>query len=986
MNRKRILFLLKLVFSVAIAAFIYGKVVSRDGAAELWLQLSNLSWGWLCAAFAMQLAAVACSVLRWNKLLVGQGIKAPLRHLAGSFMIGRFFGEFAPGGWTGLNGYRLYDIAKHTGKVARSTASIGIEMVLGWLAFGVIVVGGSVFGMRFFGGLGLLLVDAAFIGLMAVAVALVSRPRLFRTLAARLPAAVAGKLGTTIDAVCAYEGKGRLVTQAALLGVGTHFFRALIYVSAAHALRADLSVGEVFFGSSLQIFVTLLPVSINGIGLREATAVALYSRLGVPEATALLIPTLGFLVEVLISSFGGLVFMARRVGYQVEIAVEQPEREDHLRASAPEAEKANWPRLSRGAVVGLGGGLLGGALLGLGEAALVLHGAAGAKDWGVLLYGAAAYGLPCAVMGVVLGSSLAWSGRLMRRAAVPEPRAFARTAALFASAGAFALGAFRVRRDVFHEDLVWKSAKGLVVLGGCALSALLLYLVLSTLVRVVVARRPFSVLLRAYASPLALGALLLAAMVSSGEHAAAAPMPNTPLAADRAPAPAQAGNVLFIVVDTLRADHLPLWGYAAGKTPHLDSLAKDAIRFEHAFVNASWTRPSFASLMTGRYPGSHQTMHKSASLPGELTTIAEAMRGGGYHTYGVVTNYNVAPFFNFHQGFDQYAYLEPNFVLGAGDMEAKLLFVQALRQGIETYRAKRGKVEPGSAYQDATVVNRNVARFLDEKPATPFFAFVAYMDPHDPYFPHPYDGTGYARAANQKPLAEEAPALIELYDGEITFWDGELGKLVADLKRRGLYDDMTIVVTSDHGEEFFEHGGFWHGTTLYDEQVHVPLLLKLPKSQRGGSVISHWVESIDIMPTLLRLSGLPVPKGVQGKDLMTASEAVFAEEDHEGNELRALRMRRGESELKVIESNPGNPRGLSPFELYRLDQDPGEQVDLSKQDAPLMNLAASRLDDQAGRAKIGQVSRSAVDVANNAAAVEKLRALGYAGGEDQKKP
>jgi arylsulfatase A-like enzyme/uncharacterized membrane protein YbhN (UPF0104 family) len=983
MNRKRILFLLKLVFSIAIAAFIYGKVVSREGADELGAQLSNLSWGWLLAAVAMQLAAICCSVLRWNKLLVGQGIHAPLRHLAGSFMIGRFFGEFAPGGWTGLNGYRLYDIAKHTGKVARSTASIGIEMVLGWLAFGVVVVGGSVFGMRFFDTLGLLLVDAVFVGLMVAAIALVSRPRLFRALAERMPAAVAGKLGTTIDAVCAYEGKGRLVTQAALLGVGTHVFRALIYVSAAHALRADLGVGEVFFGSSLQIFVTMLPVSINGIGLREATAVALYSRLGVPEATALLIPTLGFLVEVLISSLGGLVFMARRVGYAVQIDVEQPEREDHVRASAPEAEKASWPRISRGTVIGLGGGLAGGALLGLGEAAVVLHGGAGVKDWGVLAYGAAAYGLPCALMGVGLGFFLAWSGRLMRRAAVPEPRAFARTAALFASAGAFAIGAFRVRRDLFQEGFAWKSAQGLVVLIGCAIAALVLYLVLSALVRFIVARRPFSLLLRAYASPLVLAALLLGAMAGAGEHAAAAPMPSM---RDRPPAPAQAGNVLFIVVDTLRADHLPLWGYGAVKTPHLDAFASDAVRFSHAFVNASWTRPSFASMLTGRYASSHQTMHKSAALPGELTTLAEAMKKGGYSTFGAVTNYNVAPFFNFHQGFDQYVYLEPDFVLGAGDTEAKLLFVQALRQGIETFRAKRGQVLPGSAYQDATVVNRHVTQFLDGKPQTPFLAFVAYMDPHDPYFPHPYDGTGYARAANQKPLAEEAAEMIRLYDGEIAFWDGEFGKLVADLKRRGLYDDMTIVVTSDHGEEFFEHGGFWHGTTLYDEQVHVPLLLKLPKNQQGGSVVSHWVESIDIMPTLLRIAGLGVPAGVQGKDLMTASDAVFAEEDHEGNDLKSLRMRRGDSELKLIESNADNPRGLLPFELYRLDQDPGEMVDVAKQDASLLTLSASRLDAHKRRAQVGKAAAAAVDVAKNAAAVEKLRALGYAGGEDQAEP
>jgi arylsulfatase A-like enzyme len=129
-----------------------------------------------------------------------------------------------------------------------------------------------------------------------------------------------------------------------------------------------------------------------------------------------------------------------------------------------------------------------------------------------------------------------------------------------------------------------------------------------------------------------------------------------------------------------------------------------------------------------------------------------------------------------------------------------------------------------------------------------------------------------------------------------------------------------------------------------------------------------------------------VPAGVQGKDLMTASDAVFAEEDHEGNDLKALRMRRGDSELKLIESNPDNPRGLQPFELYRLDQDPSEMVDVAKQDASLLTLSASRLDEHKRRAQVGKAAAAAVDVAKNAAAVEKLRALGYAGGEDQAKP
>jgi arylsulfatase A-like enzyme len=509
------------------------------------------------------------------------------------------------------------------------------------------------------------------------------------------------------------------------------------------------------------------------------------------------------------------------------------------------------------------------------------------------------------------------------------------------------------------------------------LAALALYLIIATLVRVVVARRPFSVLLRAWSVPLLLSLLLGGNFAFAGTRAEAARF--APQGAPKKAAPALAGNVLFIVVDTVRADHLPLWGYGAGKTPSLDAFARDAVRFEHAFANASWTRPSFASLMTGRYPASHQTMHKNDSLPGEIVTLAEAMQGAGYTTFGVVTNYNIAPFFNFHQGFDAYHYLEPEFVLGANDTAAKLLLVQAMRQRIERYWVK-----PGLAYRDATEVNAELSRFFDSKPQAPFYVFAGYMDPHDPYFEHPYKGMGYARAGHQQPDASDAPRLRELYDGEITFWDENFGKLVDDLKRRGLYDDMTIVVTADHGEEFMDHGGFWHGTTLYDEAVHVPLLVKLPRGERAGSVVSHWVESVDVMPTLLHASGVEVPPGVQGKDLMTASESVLAEEDHEGNTLRSLRVARGGSELKLIEANAGNPRGLPAAELFRMDQDPGERVNTADEDHSVTDLVAKRLEQRARDARIGKASRSSLDVAKDDNAVQKLRALGYAGGDTPK--
>ncbi|HEX7478050.1 MAG TPA: sulfatase-like hydrolase/transferase [Polyangiales bacterium] len=981
MTRKRLVFLAKLAISIGIVAVLYTKVIAREGSAELWKHVAHVSWGWIAFGLAMQLCAITCSVVRWQRLLVGQGIHAPYRHLIGSFMIGRFFGEFAPGGWTGLNGYRLYDIAKHTGKLARSTASIGIEMVLGWLSFGAVVVGGSFFGVRFIGEKGVALVDAFFLALIVTAITLVSKPALFRVIAARAPKQLEGKLRTTTDAVCAYEGKGSLVAQAAMLGIGTHFFRAFIYVAAAHALHAQLSVGEVFFGSSLQIFATLLPASINGIGLREATAVALYTRVGVPEAIAVLIPTLGFLIEMFASSFGGIVFMARRVGYAVQIGVDNPEHEQAVIAALPPVPQERWPKLSRGLSLGLGGGLLGGALLGIAEGAVILHGSSAAPDYGVLWYGALSYGIFLGGIGAAIGCGLALSGRLMQREAIGEPLVYARFVALPLSAAAFAITAFRIRRDMYHEELRWLSGKGLEVLGLTLLSAAVLYLVLATLLRVLSSRKPGALLLRAWAMP-ALWIVMLAPLFA---FASAHPPKGVQVAAvaRKTPAP-QAGNVLFIVVDTLRADHLPLYGYTQGKAPSLDAFAQDAVRFEQAFSNASWTRPSFASILSGRFVSSHRTMAKSDSLPDEIVTLPEAMQAGGFGTYGVVTNYNIAPFFNFHQGFDHYEYLEPNFVLGANDTAAKLLFIQFLRQKIETVRAARGQVEVGSAYQDASVVNHAVSQTLDSKLRTPWFLFVAYMDPHDPYYPHPYDGTGYSRAAHPKPEPSEAPKLTKLYDGAVTFWDENFGKLIADLKRRGLYDELTIVVTSDHGEELLDHGGFWHGTTLYDEQVHVPLLVKLPGNQMHGTVVRHWVQSVDLMPSVLKLAGVEVPKGVQGHDAFVGDDSVLAEESHEGNVLRSLRTTRAGTQLKLITANENNPRGLSPVELYRVDQDPREQLNLAKDQPDVVAVTQKALDEQEQNAAQGRATQRTVDVNADAAAAQKLRALGYAGGDKPK--
>ncbi len=974
--RRRVLFLIKVTFSLLMLAWIVRKLSQRDGFADLGSHLATLSWPWFVGAIAMQLVAIAWSIARWRLLLGGQGIRAPWSFLANSFMIGRFWGAFTPGGFTGLGGWRIYDIAKHSGQTARATAVVGIEMVLGQLAMGVVVMLASMYGARFLGSSGVLLINLGFAGVILLTLTFLSKPALLRMIAARLPLSVQARLGALVDAFCAYQGKTKTLLYAALCGVGVHSFNNLIYVCAARALHVELGVGEVFFASSLQILSTLIPLSINGVGLREATAVALYTRLGIPAAVAVLIPLVGFTAEMLVSAVGGLLFLLRRSSFKPRIEVEPLQNTQPQVALSPVA-LADLPLPIYAALWGAWGGAIGGMVVGLAEAVVVQLSALGTWSARVFAYGALSYGIIGTVMGLGLAIALALSARVWPRPAMPAVKALLRYAACTALLIATGLAAFRLRRDLFHEAFAWKSIPGLALLAGVALTALLLYVAWVYLVDRLASRSRSAQRLGIWSMATSFS-LLLVAMLSVLIVAAVTDKNSSQSTSAQKPTVADAGPILVIVVDTLRADHLPAYGYTQNSTPHLDAFTRDAIRFDQAFANASWTRPSFASILTGRFAASHNTMSKNARLNEDLPTLAEQFQKHGWETAGFVTNYNVAPYFNFDQGFDHYRYLEPDFVLGADDLSAKLLSMQFIRQRIEGWRAWRGKVQRGSAYQDAQRVNTQVVQWLDQRRSDkPWFLFLGYMDPHDPYYEHPYNGKAYARAAHQHPKPEEAETLKKLYDGEIAYWDSQFGTLIKALKQRGLYDKSTILVTSDHGEEFADHGGFWHGTTLYDEQLHVPLWLKLPQAQRGGTVLRHWVQSIDIMPSLLRLSKLSVPKGVQGGDLFTGHNVVYAEEDHEGNRLEALRERGMAHDHKLITANPNNPRGLPTLQSFNVDTDPEELVDLAPTQGKQVRESMARMIQIQSQAKSGAVQRETVDVEHNRDAVDRLKALGY---------
>lgn len=590
-------------------------------------------------------------------------------------------------------------------------------------------------------------------------------------------------------------------------------------------------------------------------------------------------------------------------------------------------------------IAGIVGGAWGGAVVGLAEAAVITASTVPGEEYWLFPYAVVSYGILGAVVG--LASAIV--------AAVLVPRRTHGNAFGLATAAAFlllglAVARYHVIQRIFHEELVTTSSTGLIVHLVILLAVGTLALGLMYGARAVQHHRagliaPTLMLL------LCLG-LTSAAAVLASPHAAA---PATSGA--RAVTAATQPNVILIILDTLRADALGSYGAGPEASPTLDALARDAVRFENAYSQASWTRPSIATILTSLYPSEHGLRHKMDALPDRVTTLAEALHANGYYTAGFVSNINVAPVFNFQQGFDEYTYLAPDFYFWATDSATQLAIYKGLRLARE--RFLRDRIYFYNYYQDAAVVTGAVTKWLQRTPSQPFFLLIHFMDPHDPYFEHPYDGRGVARVSNPDPPASRKDELHQLYSGDVAYLDSYLAGLLSQLKSTGTYDHSIIAVTADHGEEFQEHGGWWHGTTLYQEQVHVPLIVKRAHEAQAGQVDSGFARSLDIAPTLMAAAGLRIPTEFVGRDLfgppLTAPLPLFAEEELEGNVLASLRI----GSWKLITANADNPRGLAPVELYNLDQDANERRNLAanekaRADEMLRMLAQerARLSDQ----------------------------------------
>jgi arylsulfatase A-like enzyme len=460
-------------------------------------------------------------------------------------------------------------------------------------------------------------------------------------------------------------------------------------------------------------------------------------------------------------------------------------------------------------------------------------------------------------------------------------------------------------------------------------------------------------------------------------------------------------GVIVIVGDTLRRDHLELYEYGRPTAPNLTQMAQEGVLFSDNISQASWTKVSVSSILTSLYPTTHGVDDPGDRISSVATTLAEVYREAGYATLSFASNGFVGQRTNLHQGFEV-VFESPSLRSPDDENPSKTAraCIDRLLPWIETHRE------------------------------VPFFAFVHVVDPHSPFEPmSPYDeiwadpsqkAAFLERVEKVKkhiqapfmqgrglPLLEEltaagidpedfVPYEIDWYDGSIRGMDVEIGRVLQRLRTLGIEEQTVVAFLSDHGEEFLEHGRHWHGNGVYGEMINVPLMIKWPGVLPEGTVVDETVQSIDLMPTLLDLSGLPKPEAAQGASLLPLIAEVagretkvpwqprpaFAERKNAANVVEDW-DRDVDSHAIIVDGwklihNVRYTGDHPEFELFAHDEDPLDLEDVASEHPDVVERLASQLDDwhqlvTAARLPEDEVAADGMSPEE----LERLRSLGY---------
>jgi arylsulfatase A-like enzyme/Flp pilus assembly protein TadD len=403
-------------------------------------------------------------------------------------------------------------------------------------------------------------------------------------------------------------------------------------------------------------------------------------------------------------------------------------------------------------------------------------------------------------------------------------------------------------------------------------------------------------------------------------------------------------NVVLITIDTLRADHVGCYGYKQIKTPNIDGLAADGVRFESAFAVVPVTLPSHSSMLTGTYPmlsGMHD--FSGNKLSPLQPTLASVLKQAGYQTGAVIGAAVLDSRFGLNQGFDFYY---DHFDFSRLD-EANLDEME----------------RPGNVVADVAL------DWLAKNSQRKFFLWMHLYDPHFPYHP-------------PEPYSREYAA--QPYDGEIAFADEQVGRLLRFLKEKGIYQNTVIVLCGDHGESLGEHGEKTHGFFIYNATMHVPLIIRLPESrlpEKAARTFADPVSLVDLMPTVLGAVGLEIPSQVQGHNLLPELRGDRTDQ------LNRDRVLYGETFMPRIHFNWSELRGSENTKYHFIDAPRPELYDLSKDPGEVHNLLTEKKAvAEEMRAKLVSLIRDysagkemAEKTGLDPALMERLKALGYAG-------
>jgi arylsulfatase A-like enzyme len=418
-------------------------------------------------------------------------------------------------------------------------------------------------------------------------------------------------------------------------------------------------------------------------------------------------------------------------------------------------------------------------------------------------------------------------------------------------------------------------------------------------------------------------------------------------------------NILLITIDALRADHLGAYGYDPEISPHIDGLAKRGIVFDQAIAQSSWTAPSVASFVTSLYPTElgiyfQRTLAADLYVDRARTTLAEALRNAGYRTQGYTTNVHVSTKNGHAQGFDSFVDLRYQLSFDIWSLHQRALYWLLGRDPTGT-GCKLFDLGYDQLFDPPLVRRRRSGptvtyygkRFLQLHRDERFFLWLYYMEPHTVYNPSkPFrpmpDEVSPARQRFLRTLdlptlsGEEVirpadlQALVSLYDGEIVDVDAMVGEVLDELERQGLAGRTVVIVNSDHGEEFQDHGDFTHGHTLYDELLRVPFIISGPTVEVPGRRVETQVSLLDLVPTVCEIAGAPIPEEAEGRSLVPLLRGeemeelpVFSEVLHTTIFQRKSVRHDGYKLIYDIERETA--------ELYDVRADPREQVDLAEE-------------------------------------------------------